>query len=92
MVKEAKVVKKEKSEEARPRRRSVSDRALFTWPFSKMNYILLGVAVAIIGLGYIFMGIGPYDSFSSMTVSPLLLVIGYIVAVPLAIVYKEKEK
>ena len=37
------------------------------------------------------MSMGPWDSFTSLDVSPVLLVIGYIVILPLAILYKKRS-
>ena len=73
-------------------RKAGSSEQLFSWPFGKMNYILLAVGLLVIGLGYVFLGIGPYDSVQSMSISPILLTIGYVVLVPYAIIYKGKEK
>ncbi len=61
-------------------------------PFDKMNYGLVGLSLAIILVGYIFLTIGPWDSFSSLTVAPILLVIGYCITLPIAILYKKKNK
>ena len=55
------------------------------------NYQLFGVAVVILIIGYIFLAQGPADSFSSLTVAPILLVIGYCILVPIAILYRRKK-
>ena len=62
-----------------------------TLPFTKENYYLLLIGVAVIVLGYVLMDIGgAYDALS-LVVSPIILVIGYCVVIPLAIFYKKKE-
>ncbi|OQX88614.1 hypothetical protein B6D60_01820 [candidate division KSB1 bacterium 4484_87] len=48
---------------------------------------LIGVFVII--LGYIFMAQGPADSFWSLTLAPILLVISYCVIFPFAIIYRK---
>lgn len=55
-----------------------------TWPFGRANYIWFGIAVLVIVIGYISLGSG------SITLAPLLLVIGYCVLIPFAIMVKDK--
>jgi hypothetical protein len=55
-------------------------------PFERANWILFGVALAVIALGYVFLAAG------SITLAPLLLVAGYCVLVPLAIIYKPRPR
>jgi hypothetical protein len=60
-------------------------------PFTKENYILLVIGVVVIALGYILMEMGgAYDALS-LVVSPIILVIGYCVIIPLSIFYRKKE-
>jgi hypothetical protein len=59
---------------------------------STRNYQLFGISTLIIILGYIALSKGPADSFWSLTLAPILLVIGYCVIVPIAIIYKERKK
>ncbi|MFC1493393.1 DUF3098 domain-containing protein [candidate division KSB1 bacterium] len=61
-------------------------------PFDNTNYRLFGIGLAVIIIGYIFMNIGPVDSFWSLTLAPTVLVIGYLVIIPLAILYNNKKK
>ena len=55
-----------------------------------VNYILFGVAVVLMIVGYYFLSIGPADSSQSMTIAPIVLVIAYCVVVPLAIIWRKK--
>ena len=76
-----------------PKKRDRSRKKMQTQlPFDKNNYLLFGLSLAIIFIGYIFMSIWPWDSFSSLTVAPILLVIGYCITLPIAILYKKKNK
>jgi len=52
--------------------------------------ILLGVGV--IGLGYLLMAMGGTMSALSLTIAPLILVIGYAVVVPYGILYGSRTK
>jgi len=59
-------------------------------PFTKTNYILFIAGLLVILLGYILMGTGGLNSNQSLTVSPIVLLIGYLVIFPIAILYKKK--
>lgn len=56
------------------------------WPFGKRNYIMLAIALAVIIIGYISLGQG------SITLAPLLLVIGYCVLIPVALLIKDPAR
>lgn len=55
-------------------------------PFGKRNYVWFGIALLIIIVGYIFLGSG------SITIAPILLVLGYCVLVPVAILLPPEKK
>jgi hypothetical protein len=59
------------------------------WPFNKKNYLLFGIGIIVIILGYVIMGTGEVNSFQSVKLAPVLLVIGYLVIIPLSIFYKD---
>ena len=61
------------------------------FPLSAENYKLFGIGILIIILGYISLSKGPADSFWSLTLAPILLVIGYCVIIPIAIIYKKRK-
>ena len=60
------------------------------WAFGKTNYIIFTVGLLSLILGYYLMSSGSVNSFQSLTLSPILLFLGYIVIIPLALVYREK--
>ncbi len=51
-------------------------------PFTKKNYLIFAVGLAAIVLGYITLSQG------SITLAPILLVLGYCVIIPVALLYK----
>ncbi len=56
---------------------------------TKINYILLAIAIVIIIIGYIVMKyVG--DDLGDKTISPIILTIGYVVLIPLALFYKKR--
>ena len=60
------------------------------WAFGKTNYIIFSVGLLSLILGYYLMSSGSVNSFQSLTLSPILLFLGYIVIIPLALVYRKK--
>jgi hypothetical protein len=58
-------------------------------PFTHKNRMLFAVGLAAIVLGYLALSVPPADGFLSLTLAPLLLVIGYCVLIPLALLAKE---
>jgi Protein of unknown function (DUF3098) len=70
------------------------------WPFGRKNYIAFGIAVAVIAIGYLCLAFGTdqappdptQESFVSITLAPLLLVIGYCVLIPVSLLIKDKGK
>ena len=53
--------------------------------FAKNNYIALGIGLFLVILGFIFLGTG------DITISPILLVLGYCVAIPIGILLPAKK-
>jgi hypothetical protein len=60
-------------------------------PFGKKNYYFLGAGLVIIVLGYISLAQGPVNSFWSLTLAPILLVIGYCILIPIGILIRDKD-
>ena len=61
----------------------------FSWPYKRKNYHLFGVGVFVIIVGYLIMYLGEVNSFQSLVISPLLLLVGYLVIIPLALLSKQ---
>lgn len=59
--------------------------ALRELPFTRKNWTLFAIGLATIALGYLVLSVPPADGFLSLTLAPLLLVAGYCVLIPLAI-------
>ena len=68
-------------------------RELFKgWAFGNTNYLLFGIGLLLVIIGYIFMSSGKVDSFQSLTLAPIMLFVGYIIVIPAALVYRDKSK
>lgn len=63
-------------------------------PFTKLNYTIMLVGVALIILGFVIMGLDsePYGfGFLGITLGPIIVVSGFVVEF-VAIIYKPKSK
>ena len=58
-------------------------------PFTNRNWLIFGGGVAVIAVGYGLLSIPPADGFLSLTMAPILLVLGYCVVIPWAILYRD---
>ncbi len=82
----AKIVKRKKTKR--------STKALpspFNIYWDKTNYILFGIGLLLIILGFYFMSLGEWNSTSSLVVSPIILFVGFVVVMPASILYRKKE-
>ncbi len=81
-----------KTNEKKSRKKGIRARKTeIPWPFSKENYRLFAIGILILIVGYIFLAQGPWDSFWSRTLAPILLVIGYTIILPASLLYKKKQ-
>ena len=58
-------------------------------PLTRDNYRILGVGLLVIVAGYAAMLEGSVEGILPLVVSPILLVIGYCVVIPIGILYKK---
>ncbi len=58
--------------------------------FTKVNYWLFGASALVLLIGYLTLRQPPVDGFLSLTLAPVLLVIGYCILIPVAILYAGK--
>jgi FtsH-binding integral membrane protein len=60
--------------------------------WEKRNYYLLALGLLVTIIGFYFMTIGPWNSFSSLVISPILLFLAYIIIFPLSIFLRKKSE
>jgi len=73
-------------------KRNATGNTLFKgWSFDRINYLFLLAGIILIVLGYVVMAMGETNSFWSLTLAPILLFLGYLVMVPLALIYRHKS-
>jgi len=64
-------------------RQSASDQSKqVEWPYGVKNYVFFAAALVVIVIGFFALGAG------SITLAPILLVIGYCVLIPIALIIK----
>lgn len=68
----------------------MNNEALSRFPFTRKNWVVFGIGLAFIVCGYILLRIPPVDGFLSLTLAPILLVLGYCVFIPAAILIRDK--
>ena len=61
------------------------------WAFKKNNYLIFLAGLLLIVSGYVIMAMGKVDSFQSITLAPILLFLGYVVVIPIALIYRSKK-
>ncbi|MGE5350631.1 MAG: hypothetical protein ACM3P0_01010 [Acidobacteriota bacterium] len=74
---------------ARPVKKTYSSPFSTYWV--KENYYLLILGAVILIAGFFVMSLGKWDNPVSLVVSPILLVIGYLVVLPAAIFFRRKQ-
>ncbi len=87
---------------AAQQRYASASKVVWRFPLSRLNLILLAVGIAIITIGYLLMLTAITDDPAkhqevwnnplAVTVSPILLVIGYAVIIPIALLYRSKDQ
>lgn len=77
-----------KVEKARTKKSKTND----IFPLERENFIILGVGLLFIILGYIALSGNVVDGARQLTLAPILLLLGYCVIIPIGIMYRKKEK
>ena len=61
-------------------------------PLGKENFVILGIGVLVILIGYLAMLEGSVEGFLPLVVAPILLVLGYCVVIPFGILYRKSTR
>ena len=61
------------------------------WPFNKTNYVIFGIGILSIIIGYILIASNSVDSYMSTKIGPVILFIGYCLIIPFSILYSGKK-
>lgn len=83
------MAKKIKKRHSKQIKKSVASPFTIYWNKKNYQFLILGIIVIIVG--FYVMSMGEWDSFTSLVVSPILLVVGYVLIFPLSIFYRKKD-
>lgn len=64
----------------------------FSFPLEKENFMIIGLGIAVLIIGYVLMSQNSVDGFMPTIVAPILLVLGYCVIIPYGILKKAKSQ
>ncbi len=60
--------------------------ASYSLPFQRQSWVLGGASLLLVLLGFLVLGL------RSITLAPLLMVVGYCVGIPLALLWKQENR
>lgn len=69
----------------------VKQKKEFNFPFEKINFIIIGIGIAVLIIGYICLAQDSVDGFTPTVIAPILLVLGYCVIIPYGILKKPRK-
>jgi len=69
-----------------------SKKKEFSFPLEKENFMIIGLGIVLLIIGYVLMAQNSVDGFMPTVVAPLLLVAGYCVVIPYGIMKKPKSE
>jgi hypothetical protein len=75
-----------------PRELKKITKSPFNDYWNKFNYSFLITSLLVLIIGYYFMMQGAWDSTASMSISPIILLIVYLILIPLSIFFKPSSK
>lgn len=63
----------------------------FSFPLEKENFMIIGLGILVLVIGYVLMSQNSVDGFMPTVVAPILLVAGYCIIIPYGILKKSKS-
>lgn len=75
---------------SKSRKTSVKAKKEITLPLEKTNFVIIGIGIAVLVIGYLLMSSNSVDGFTNTVIAPILLVLGYCVIIPYGILKKTK--
>src|SRR5205809_2279750 len=82
-----KTISKRKTQTARSVKQQKRE---FTFPLEKQNFMIIGLGIVVLIIGYILMSANSVDGFMPTVAAPVFLVLGYCVIIPYGILKKTK--
>ncbi len=72
--------------------KGISGARPFKMPFEQSNIVYILIGIGVVTLGYIIMGMSETMGFLALDVSPIVLLLGYLVVIPMGIMYGARRK
>ncbi len=66
--------------------------SFFNEYWTKQNYVFLVIGILVLILGYYLMSFSPWFNVISMNISPIVLLVGYLILLPLSIFFRFNKK
>jgi len=60
--------------------------------WNKYNYYTLYLGIGILIVGYFLMSQGPWDNPISRSISPIIILVAYLIVIPLSIIFKLPKR
>ena len=73
------------------KKKQIKVKSPFKNYWDSKNYTIFGLGIFVVIIGFILMSQGPWDNPISLTVSPIVLLVAYLIIFPLSILYKKKK-
>jgi len=78
---------------AKVKAKKIEIKQRFQFPLTRTNFLILIFGLLVLIVGYIFMAVPEDpDAFLTRTLSPIFLVIGYLIIIPIGLFDREKKK
>jgi len=74
------------------REQSKSKTSPFRDYWAKNNYFIILIGLGLLAIGYYLMSSNPWDNLTSLTISPIVLIVAYVIIIPLSIFIKPITK
>ncbi len=91
MTKIVSVEKKKKKQNTHNKTKNIKQKVAFNDFWTKTNTVLLLTGFGILILGFYLMSFGPWDNPVSLTLSPIVLLIAYLIVFPVTIFYRKRK-
>ncbi len=73
-------------------KRTKGEQSHLHFAMTSKNYMIMGVGILIIIVGYILMDANSVDGFLPTIIAPILLVVGYCIIIPIGILFKDNSE
>lgn len=76
---------------SKSRKSTIKAKKEISLPLDKTNFLIIGIGIFVLIIGYILMSENSVDGFMNTVVAPILLVLGYCIIIPYGILKKAKK-